>query len=360
MMAAGTNASESRDGYAFQEMAALVLFLKNIKNIEKITVEGEEDIDIYYKDGDIKYVQAKRFSNPYTTTDTKGKLSRALEVLALDNIENRDKPIKLAYITNSTVPFLKTSQDKKNDFTGDYALFEYLDLAPKIKERIVEVLQSIHSNDPEITDKQKVLNTAILQLEMDLENKFEFIKLKYEGSDFDTKTSYLLKEVENFLHNLELGNSLARTFMKDWYWMMINSSTNKNISLTKELFIGQTILTTIFYENRLDVFSKEYNLDYDEEELLNSRYREMLDVIMSNYQTMRGVRAEYKQFRKKNPAMAKEEELKQFLESNEVVQIAKEMWNKDVNSEELTVTKYIVWSIVKYGRNMERVEGAVQ
>ena len=57
------NASDSRRGFNYQDIVALHYYLDNIKEIEELNNEGEDDIDIKYVDGSLGFLQVKESKN---------------------------------------------------------------------------------------------------------------------------------------------------------------------------------------------------------------------------------------------------------------------------------------------------------
>lgn len=50
-MAVDTNVASVEAAFHYQDVAALYLFLKNIKELKSFEVEGEEDIDLIWRNG---------------------------------------------------------------------------------------------------------------------------------------------------------------------------------------------------------------------------------------------------------------------------------------------------------------------
>lgn len=98
------NASPSAFGWDFQANAAILLMIENIKNADKVRVEGKnEDIEITLKDKSKIYSQAKSVARPDDYSNVIDKLEAALETLNLASA-NGDGCL-FTYITNSPNPF---------------------------------------------------------------------------------------------------------------------------------------------------------------------------------------------------------------------------------------------------------------
>ena len=98
------NASASAFGWDFQVNSAIVLVLENIKDAERVRVEGvHEDIEITLKSKLKVYAQVKSVVRPDDTKNVISKLSKTLEALNGD-AKNGDGSL-FTYVTNSANPF---------------------------------------------------------------------------------------------------------------------------------------------------------------------------------------------------------------------------------------------------------------
>ena len=98
------NASPSAFGWDFQANAAILLMLENIREADKVRVEGaDEDIEITLKDKTKIYSQVKSVIKQDDFSNINEKLTAALETLNLDS-QNGDGSL-FTYTTNSPNPF---------------------------------------------------------------------------------------------------------------------------------------------------------------------------------------------------------------------------------------------------------------
>ena len=125
------NASASAFGWDFQTNAAILLMLENIKEADKIRVEGaDEDIEITLNDKTKIYSQVKAAAKPDDYAHVIDKLTDALKTLNLD-ANNGDGNL-FTYTTNSPNPF--NNQKTMSFFTGKTHLyFEELPDAAQVK-----------------------------------------------------------------------------------------------------------------------------------------------------------------------------------------------------------------------------------
>lgn len=131
------NASPSAFGWDFQINAAIFLMIENIKDADKVRVEGEdEDIEIYLKDKTKIYSQAKSVVKPDDYSNVNEKLSAALETLNLA-AQNEDG-ILFTYVTNSSNPFnnIKTLQ-----YFQDVTHLKFSELPALAQKKITEIIR---------------------------------------------------------------------------------------------------------------------------------------------------------------------------------------------------------------------------
>lgn len=351
-MAKDTNASTSIDGYTFQQVAALYLFLDKINEIKMVTVEGTEDIDIQMLNGDIKYLQAKKFEDPFDTSSVTKKLKETLVVLAKDNIENTAAK-ELIYVTNSNYPFLKTNKSNKNDFNVNYKYETYKGLSNTIKKYVIEQLHELITSNLE---KNIELSNKLKQLENDLENKFSIIKIRYEGKDLASKTTDLRKKVAEFVDNVGLPDKLTQIFFDRWLLMMMDSASNRKIKIDRERFKGETVIITILKENDIIKFVEEFDLTPSSKQIIEDGYVDIFDQIISNYETLSTVNSEFQKYRNKNMLKKNSELLTGFIEL-ESAKIIDSIWGTMSVDEE--IAKYVIWSIIKNSAYMDRIERAM-
>ncbi|MDU6631116.1 MAG: hypothetical protein E6496_12105, partial [Lachnoanaerobaculum sp.] len=132
------NASPSAFGWDFQANAAILLMLENIREADKVRVEGaDEDIEITLKDKTKIYSQVKSVIKQDDFSNINEKLTAALETLNLDS-QNGDGS-RFTYITNSPNPF--NNQKTMWAFTGRTHL--YFDELPDVcQQKIQNILVS--------------------------------------------------------------------------------------------------------------------------------------------------------------------------------------------------------------------------
>lgn len=103
-----TNAADIRKGFNYQDLVALYVFLTYITDLKVLNNEGDEDIDILFKDGTYRYYQAKETKNVDKSLSKK-ELSEALRTLFNDIERVDDKTLisEIGVVTTVTILLLK-------------------------------------------------------------------------------------------------------------------------------------------------------------------------------------------------------------------------------------------------------------
>ena len=130
------NASPSAFGWDFQANAAILLMLENIREADKVRVEGaDEDIEITLKDKTKIYSQVKSVIKQDDFSNINEKLTAALETLNLDS-QNGDGSL-FTYTTNSPNPF--NNQKTMWAFTGRTHLY-FDELPDSCQKKVQNIL----------------------------------------------------------------------------------------------------------------------------------------------------------------------------------------------------------------------------
>lgn len=209
-MGTNRNAGAVIFGFDYQIDAAICLFTRNIKLIEKIKVEGKyEDIEQILSDGSIIYCQVKSVVDA-TKDDPqvkKQKLRKALISLADCELSSNDK---LIYCSNQKDPLI--SKDSK--FTiDDIVEFEYNSLDEESKKLINKYFKKNISN---------VNNLSVLK-----------IPYNYSANK-DIKMEFIYKCVEEFLRNVD-GNTLGyKDITLKWHEFLKDSAYDKEFYINKK------------------------------------------------------------------------------------------------------------------------------
>lgn len=124
-------------GFDFQVNAAIVLFLENVKQVEKMRLEGDyEDIEIQLDSGEMVLAQAKAVEKASSDfRNVRKNLKKALTSLSEANEKANARD--LIVITNSPNPF--NDKQSMSAFYG-HAHRAY-DTLPPTAKKMIDVLQ---------------------------------------------------------------------------------------------------------------------------------------------------------------------------------------------------------------------------
>lgn len=215
------DASASCFGWDFQVNAAIFLFLKYLKDVDYIKVEGKyQDIEIQLKDTSKIFAQAKSIQNG-SNDNRKKKFEDAIISLAKTPVDYKNKD-KLLYVSNYKAPI----EDKDlydNKIVPLKSVKDEHDKVVKIIDEIVERLNNDILSKSSLTTKKRTkfeelvkrlqtLNTEDLLMcsitpYLDTEqpdDKYQVIAnliQKTLTDDFNITSNYIMKFVRDILVN---------------------------------------------------------------------------------------------------------------------------------------------------------------
>ena len=183
-----TNATSSAFGWDFQYNLALYLVMdQELTQLEKFKVEGQtEDIEIYFRNKEPIYIQAKAQENPYSRNTTTQHLSNAINSLINAVYNVNEKFSEVIYGTNIEVPI------RANRYPY---LFQGLRVNLKYDE-----LPDTHKKKLDlIFDK----TTVPIDFEK-LKQNMRILKITFHGSDDETRYRLIREKVINRLNEIGL------------------------------------------------------------------------------------------------------------------------------------------------------------
>lgn len=209
-MSTNRNAGAVIFGFDYQIDAAICLFVRNIKLIAKIKVEGKyEDIEQILSNGSIIFCQVKSVVDA-TKDDSqtkKQKLRKALISLSDCELNTKDK---LIYCSNQKDPLIA----KDSKFTiNDIVEFEYNSLDEESKKLINKYF------------KKNISNV----------NKLSIMKVPYNySSDKNIKMEFIYNCVKEFLISID-GNALGyKDITLKWHEFLKDSAYDKEFYINKK------------------------------------------------------------------------------------------------------------------------------
>lgn len=252
------NASPSAFGWDFQANAAILLMLENIREADKVRVEGaDEDIEITLKDKTKIYSQVKSVIKQDDFSNINEKLTAALETLNLDS-QNGDGSL-FTYTTNSPNPF--NNQKTMWAFTGRTHL--YFDELPDSCQKKVQNI---------LADKgYSHLDTSLMDVRV----------IPFHGRDLKNRYKEIQACVGERL--MELGipsEGISSEILHIWQRDFFQNATQPDtaVSIDKKQMIWPLIVLLVD-----QTAANDYKKDFDDDECLEieRKYRAII-----NQQTM--------------------------------------------------------------------------
>lgn len=194
-------------GFDFQVNAAIFLMLENIRELQSIRLEGEEDIDINLEGNRKIIAQAKsvvRSSDDFS--NVRANLKKALETLS--EADSKINPEKLIYITNSLNPF--KDEESRKIFYGPTKR-SFSDLPVSAQNIIKEYINKI--NTP--------LNAEKLYVYF----------FPFETDDDEERYKVVVDKIRRFLVELNIADTVSETLLhKIWNSGIFRSGVKKDKS----------------------------------------------------------------------------------------------------------------------------------
>ena len=202
------NASYTLFGWDFQINAAIFIFLKNIKEIEKLRLEGKlQDIEIVKNDKSKIYAQAKAI---YRYDDYANVVSNLKSALAsLNESKQKDSDCnEIIYVTNTPNPF-----NKDMGYFSGVTNLKYDDL-PETCKTIFNTIKD--------TDSLTALDTA----------QFSIQVIPFHGKNLDNRYKHIKELVSEFLASLNLSDrGFTSTLLGVWQNEIFKNGTIPDTSI---------------------------------------------------------------------------------------------------------------------------------
>lgn len=234
-----TNATSSAFGWDFQYNLALYLVMdQDLTQVERFKVEGlTEDIEIYFRNKEPIYIQAKAQENPYSNSTTNQHLTNAINSLINAVNKVNEKYSEVIYGNNIEIPI--RANKYPNLFQGSRVNLRYDELPDTHKKK----LDSIFNKTNVAIDFEK------------LKQNIHILKITFHGSDDETRYRLIREKVINRLDEIgfprfkankifsnlqnEFKNNASKRIaltIKDLGWLIILYSINIEESTVYELF----------------------------------------------------------------------------------------------------------------------------
>jgi len=321
-------------GFDFQVNSAIVLFLENIKVVEKLSLEGNyEDIELELSSGEMILAQAKAVEKASSDfTNVRKNMKNALVSLAESGEKVNAK--ELIVITNSPNPF---NDDKSRSVFYGHAHRRYDNLPPSAKQIVDEYLLKM----------DKKLDTDKLKIQV----------LPFETDDEEERYKVIMECINAFAGNLNTNISgIGQKLLETWHWQVFDNGGKKDasIKLSKKDIIWPILVKITEIGQCDDSFLEQFDVGVYEE--VANRYAEIINSHCEQCEFFIKILSDYNGF-KTNKKMS--EKLNEFIENRWQDYVSE--FNVDGIDEEIqeAITKIIIYNIVKRRFTIKRIKEEV-
>lgn len=275
-----SNASSSVFGWEFQISAAIFLTLIDIKDIENIRIEGQdEDIELLMSNNKKLYIQAKSHDGFGNDSQATSKFSKSIETLS--SAKKNNDFHKLIYIVNYTNPLGKGGNPNNIFKDGLYRRVEFPEIPLKYKDASLKKLT-----------KQGIIETELT-----------VIFLPFNGSDFDTRYNYISQRLKEFLVDLNIKDNKSRILLDIWRsdFFFNASQKNTNIDITKRQFLWPLIYIhcgTDQHDTIINHLEEELDLTDEDIETIITQYDNFIDDQTERFSLMNEVMVDFNNYSK--------------------------------------------------------------
>lgn len=306
--AVNRNASPSARGWDFQANAAVVLFIRNIREAKEIRVEGRcEDIELFLNDGTKLYAQAKARTTANPGEGSASRFQDALNTLAEDLRE--EDCAQILYVTNDEYPF---GLRHRAAMFGDDSLYRYGELPDDMRSYIKLAADKVGIND-------------------DALKRFSVCVIGFYGEDEETRYRVVHRYVNKLISDLKLGNQGSvnvRALRKTWDYMFTKNATNQDTSITvdKEMFVWPIVFELCEISSDEKIFD-DYDFDFQQEVLL--QFHRVIDECSNRFSLVTKILSDFKDFSCRHANSSRREVKESFI---------KEMWQSyedEIGTEDL-------------------------
>lgn len=331
------NASATQTGFHYQDFSALYFFVSNIKNIMEINIEGHDDFDIKYSNGDLAFFQVKEIQDVSKALTTQ-KINQSLKVLASDikNFNHISNIVELGIITNTNFPFGLSSRDT---FTLPYMQLSYDQLASNSKKKIDRQFEKLNEEQKATFDIHKLTIT----------------KLHYYGNDTSSKLQQLEFEVRKLLGSAKIVEGKYDALLNEWRMMFSQSTENASEKISRESFTLHTEII-VLDSPRFDEFYNLFDIDTKNEGYIETQYNKHLKMLSQDFKVISKIEAEFEKFRLNNFALKRSDRNFKFI-----TELAPRMLNLlglTKCSADLDIAKLIIWLVIRQRSLLSTVEEA--
>lgn len=321
-------------GFDFQVNSAIVLFLENIKEVERLRLEGNyEDIELELSSGEMILAQAKAVEKASSDfSNVRKNIKKALVSLAEAGEKVNVK--ELIMITNSPNPF--NDDMSKSVFYG-HAHRKYENLPPSAKKIIDDYLSKM----------DKKLDTSKLKIQV----------LPFETDDEAERYKVVMECINTFVGNLNANVSgIGQKLLETWHWQVFDNGGKKDaaIKLTKKDMIWPILVKITEIEQCEDSFLEEFDSGVYEEVI--NRYAEIINSHCEQCEFFIKILSDYNGF---STDKKLSEKLNEFIELHWKDYVSE--FNVDGIDEEIqeAIVKIVIHNIIKRRFAIDRIKREV-
>ena len=322
-------------GFDFQVNAAIVLFLENIEDVEKICLEGNyEDIELELSSGKMILAQAKAVEKASSDfANVRKNLKKALT--SLSEAGEKVDAKELIVITNSPNPF---NDDKSRNVFYGHAHRNYNTLPPSAKEIV----------DRYLSKMEKPLDTDKLKIQV----------LPFETDDENERYKVIMECINNFMGNLNISISgIGRKMLEIWHWQVFDNGGKKDsaIKLTKKDIIWPILVQITEIEQCEDSFLEQFDSGVYEEVV--NRYSEVINSHCEQCEFFIKVLSDYNNFKTEKK---QSEKLNEFIEiqwKDYISEFAVDGVEEEIQE---ALAKIVIHNIIKRRFTIDRIKKGVK
>ncbi len=321
-------------GFDFQVNSAIVLFLENIKEVEKLRLEGDyEDIELELSSGEMVLAQAKAVEKASADfTNVRKNMKKALMSLAEggEKVNTRE----LIMITNSPNPF--NDDDSKSVFYG-HAHRKYETLPPSAKKIVDDYLSKM----------DKKLDTDKLKIQV----------LPFETDDETERYKVIMECINDFVGSLNTKiPGIGQKLLETWHWQVFDNGGKKDatIKLSKKDIIWPILVKITEIEQCDDSFLEQFDLGVYEE--IVNRYAEIINSHCEQCEFFIKILSDYNGFKTTKKESEKANEFIELRWKDYVSEFNVEGIDEEIQE---AITKIIIYNIIKRRFAIDRIKREV-
>ena len=321
-------------GFDFQVNAAIVLFLENVKHVEKMRLEGNyEDIEIQLNSGEMVMAQAKAVEKASSDfKNVRNNIRKALTSLSEANEKVNAKD--LIIITNSPNPF--NDIQSMSAFYG-HAHRQYDTLPPTAKKMVDDYLDEL----------DKPLDV----------NKLRIDVLPFETDDDDERYKVIMQTINDFVGGLKTNvPGVGKQLLETWHWQVFNNGgkDNVDIKLSKKDIIWPLLVKITEIEQCDDEFLEQFDSSVYEE--IVNRYADIINSHCEQCEFFIKILSDYNSFKTEKKL---NEKMADFIEKNWENYVS-EFYVEGLESEiQEAITKIVIHNIIRRKFAIDRIKKEV-